>query len=96
MKTLYLTSYSKARSIATITSKLSKYPKQVCNTPEAFKGLVMEFVPVFRAPGPVGSLNEYWQHDKETTFNIMADDGQVRVVRTDDGDFVVADVSEYA
>lgn len=89
--------YSKAQSAALIAKKITKYPEQVCNTPEAFKGLVIEFIE-FRGPDygqPVGSLPEFHDFTKFTTFIIRTrHGGEVKVVRSDDGKFTATVVKE--
>ena len=84
------TSYSKAQSAASIIEKLKKYPKQICNTPEAFKGLVMEFI-LNDGPdnGPVASLSELYEIDKCSRFLVYTGEGLLVVNRLDNGNFVV-------
>lgn len=91
--------YSKAQTVARIVKKITKYPEQVCNTPEAFKGLVIEFIE-FRGPDfgqPVGSLPEYFNVTKFKTYIIRTrHGGEVKVVRSDDGKFTATVVKEDA
>jgi hypothetical protein len=76
--------YSKAQFLADIIQKLLIYPRQVCNSPEAFKGLVIEFVmkdgPEYGQP--VGSLPEFFEHTHNETFVIHTRfGGSVRVTK---------------
>jgi hypothetical protein len=89
MLTLYPTSYSNTPTIDGIKRKLALDPKQQCNTPAAYKGLVMEFC---TDPGsPVGTLDEFYQHDHEITFTIVdVDRARLHIVRRLDGDFIIA------
>jgi len=97
MKTLVLKPviYSKAKNVGAITKKLLKDPKQVCNTPAAFKGLVMEFI-LATGPDygqPVGSLDEYYTQYKANRF-ILVDRQQelIYVKRTSEGNFIRVDL----
>jgi hypothetical protein len=91
--------YSKAQTVEKIVRKITKYPKQICNTPEAFKGFVIEFIfndgPDFGQP--VGSLPEYYSYTHDTTFIIHTRfGGTVRVVRNDAGDWTISKVTADA
>lgn len=60
--------YGKAKTKSKICSNLQKAPLQLCNSPEAFDGLVMEFRPENKFDVPVGVLSEYL--DADTDFAI--------------------------
>jgi len=60
--------YGKAKTRSKICSNLQKAPLQLCNSPEAFDGLVMEFRPENKFDAPVGVLSEYL--DADTDFAI--------------------------
>lgn len=84
--------YSKAQRTAQIVSKILAYPEQICNTPQAFKGLVIEFIendgPDYGQP--VGSLPEFYDVTHSDSFMIKTrSGGAVRVIRQPDGKFVV-------
>jgi len=76
---LYCTSFS-PRTADEIRDILKKNPAQVCNTPEAYEGLVMEFVT--KQGGPVGSLDECYEYlpDNPERFEIQAACGNIIVV----------------
>lgn len=54
---------------------MKKAPKQLCNSPEAFDGFVMEFRPEGQPGAPVGTLSEYL--DADTHFTIHTADGYI-------------------
>jgi hypothetical protein len=77
MITLIPTIYSKAKTVDKIIKKLNQDPMQVCNTPAAFKGYVMEFVTPDAPTGPVGTLDEYFKTYNQTMFEICDVEGGV-------------------
>lgn len=85
MLNLFPMVYSKAKTVDKITERLTKAPKQVQNSPEAFKGLVMEFR-VAGNPLP-GTLNEIYTTFGETEYKITATDGKLVVTRNPNGNF---------
>lgn len=90
MTTLKLTPtyYSKAKTCEQVMKKLELAPKQLCNSPEAYKGNVMEFV-VAGTSGPVGTLSEYEQFNKADRYFLQCTNGSFNVARTEHGDFKV-------
>lgn len=90
MMTLIPTSYSKAKTLTKITEKLNQDPMQVCNTPAAFKGYVMEFVTPDSPMGPVGTLDEYFKVEHENHFRIRdINCKELVVIRDDNGNWRV-------
>lgn len=75
------TSYSKKRKLKDIIKCLEKCPDQKCNTPQASKGLVMEFYDENDSTELPGALSEWYEHGKHTKVIICADDGEVLVTR---------------
>ena len=86
------TIYSKAKSIDIFLKKLNAAPKQLCNTPEAFAGNVMEFVTINNPRGPVGTLSEYFNVFKDSETIVYFHDGAAHVKRNDDGTFIAEKV----
>jgi len=84
--------YSKAQTVTKVAEKLGKDPKQVCNTPPVWKGLVMEFI-LQKGPDygqPVGTLDDYYRSFKIDLFIIHDRKGsKITVARSENGDFKV-------
>ena len=76
--------FGDAKTYDKIKEKLLAYPEQVCNTTEAFEGLVMEFVPLGKPDAPVGALSEYYRTDGSTKFIISTQDHQELFVIMDE------------
>jgi hypothetical protein len=80
MITLKPASYSRAKTVEDIRNNLNMYPEQICNTVKAFK-FTMEFVDANDLYGPVGSLSEYYEYGKYTSFEILAKNGNINIIR---------------
>jgi hypothetical protein len=76
---LVLARYSKAKTIKDIKENLRIYPEQRCNTMLGYD-YTMEFVEYYNENGPVGSLLEFVEFDKETEFEIICGDDKIDVV----------------
>lgn len=76
------TTYSKNKTIATITAKLKIAPDQIPNSYSAWRDHVMEFVPHGNPFSPVGTLTEYANIYNETEFIIHTIDGIIKVNRS--------------
>lgn len=75
------TSYSKAQTKEVFLKKLALDPKQVCNTPAAFKGYVMEFVPCGQPSSPVGTLDEFYQETNDSKVAVYFQNGDKILVK---------------
>ena len=83
------TSYSKAQTAEQITKHITAYPKQICNTEQAFMHTI-EFVDVKNQTGPVGSLSEYFDETNLSVYSIFTSDKRlIQVKRKKDGNFYV-------
>lgn len=79
--------YSKHQTVKAVSNALKAYPAQKCNTPEAFKGLVIEFTVADSLDTRVGSLDEIHTYtpDREGKYQIQCRDGVVRVQASTNG-----------
>ena len=85
MYILYPTCYSKAKTMADVRRFLKEAPKQECNSPEAFKGLVLEFQ--LNGRGPVGTLFEYHKHLPDSEFAIKVSGNMIYLARDNGGNW---------
>jgi|TARA_Y100000034_G_scaffold116061_1_gene153914 hypothetical protein len=83
---IYTASFSKATSAEVLLRFLKAAPKQIPNSPEAFKGQVMEFT--LDRHGPVGTLSELHTHLGESDFEIKVGADMVCVTRDDEGNWI--------
>lgn len=86
MLKLQVVSYSKSRTVNDVIARITGYPKQECNTPEAFNGQTAEFS-LYGTGRPVASLSEYYDVMKETKGSIKCTDGTVHVKRDAEGNW---------
>ena len=77
--------YSKVRTIEQFKKALEVYPKQICNTKEAFEGKVFELY----GDGRACSLDEVYTYCHESKITVKVDDGVVILERDGAGDWRV-------
>lgn len=82
---IYPSIYSKATSAEKLLQLLKAAPKQISNSPEAFKGQVVEFT--LNGRGPYGTLSELFNHLHESNFEIVFPTETVCVTRDNDGNW---------
>ena len=78
--------FSKSQTVVQISQKLLEYPEQRNNTPQALKGLTIEFID-FDGPDygqPVGTLLAAVSNDISLFMIKARDGGQVLVEKVDD------------
>ncbi len=76
--------YSKVRKAEQFRQKLLEYPKQLCNTTEAFQGKVFELY-VHGMASSLSELSEYYDHN--VLIFIKADDETLAIERDSEGNF---------